>query len=113
MGCTSACRRGGCAIGRRDEGSHKGHREHRGEEMKNCFLCVLCVLCVLCGSLFSAESAAGQFVVHLDAPAGPPIVGFGAQLNPYVYCTPNWGDVNEENVKEYERKVIDLAPQHV
>jgi hypothetical protein len=45
--------------------------------------------------------------------AGPPWVGFGAQFNPWAYCKPNWGEVNENNLKNYEQKVIDLAPQHV
>ena len=40
-------------------------------------------------------------------------VGFGVQMNPYLYCAPNWGEVNERNVGDFERKVIDLAPQHV
>src|SRR5207302_1822694 len=63
-------------------------------------------------------------------------VGFGAEMNPYLYCTPNWGetmtqfpfavgnnayregltgfgDANEENAADYERKVIALRPQHV
>jgi hypothetical protein len=55
------------------------------------------------------------FSIHPDQPAGPALVGFGAQMNPYLYCHPNWGPqgVNEQNVKDLERKVIDLAPQHV
>lgn len=48
---------------------------------------------------------------------GPPLVGFGAQMNPYLYCHPNWGsqrgDVNEDNVKDLEAKVIALSPQYV
>ena len=73
----------------------------------------LCVLCVLCGFLLFNDSARGQFVVHPDEPIGPPLVGFGAEMNPYEYCTPNWGVVNEENARDYEKKVIDFAPQHV
>src|SRR2546430_11883554 len=34
-------------------------------------------------------------------------------MNPYLYCPPNWGDVNERNVKDLEEKIIALAPQHV
>src|SRR4051812_44545519 len=67
----------------------------------------LAFLCLLCAT------ASAQFTVHTDQPVSPPLVGFGAQLNPYLYCTPNWGVINDENVKEYERKVTDLAPQHV
>src|SRR5438034_1090169 len=44
---------------------------------------------------------------------GPPLVGFGAEMNPYLYCTPNWGEVNETNVKDLEAKVVALHPQHV
>jgi hypothetical protein len=41
------------------------------------------------------------------------MVGFGAQMNPYLYATPNWGDVTEVNVRELEAKVVALRPQHV
>jgi len=61
---------------------------------------------------FSASTWA-QVRVHFDQPVGPPILGFGAQLNPYTYASPNWGDVTEENAKDFERKVIDLSPQFV
>jgi hypothetical protein len=44
---------------------------------------------------------------------GPPLVGFGADMNPYLYCHPNWGDVTEANVQDLEAKVIALHPQHV
>lgn len=67
------------------------------------------LILVLCLSGF----ASAQFAVHPDQPVGQPLVGFGAEMNPYEYCTPNWGVVSEENVKDYERKVIDFAPQHV
>lgn len=53
-----------------------------------------------------------QFTIQPD-PIGQQLVGFGVQLNPYLYCTPNWGAVNESNVADLESKVIDLAPQHV
>lgn len=54
-----------------------------------------------------------SFTVHRDEFIGAPIVGFGAQINPYLYCTPNSGEVTEDNVKDLERKVLDLRPQHV
>src|SRR5438874_2074477 len=44
---------------------------------------------------------------------GPRFVGFGAQMNPYLYARPNWGDVSEENVKDLEQKVVELSPQFV
>src|SRR4051812_48061506 len=69
-------------------------------------------------SYASAEEA--HFTIHQDQPAGPALVGFGAEMNPYLYCRPNWvgggastGEVNEQNVADLERKVLDLAPQHV
>ena len=58
------------------------------------------------------SGTASDFTVTSDT-LGPPIVGFGAQMNPYLYCHPNWGDVNEANVKDLEAKVIALQPQHV
>lgn len=43
-----------------------------------------------------------------------PFVGFGANISPYVYCAPNWPtEVNKTNVADFERKVLDLRPQHV
>ena len=64
-------------------------------------------------SLFLATLApAADFTITRD-PAGPALVGFGAQMNPYLYCTPNWGQVTEENVEDFEAKVIALRPQHV
>src|SRR5689334_16252268 len=81
---------------------------------KKLFSSFLRVLCVVCGSLCIDNSADAQFVVHLDKPISPPLVGFGAEMNPYFYCKPNWPkDINEQNVGDYEKKVIDLAPQHL
>src|SRR2546421_6215319 len=57
--------------------------------------------------------AAVELVVHPDQVIGPPMVGFGAQMNPYLYARPNWGDVTEENVKDLEQKVVELGPQFV
>ncbi|MEO6434763.1 MAG: hypothetical protein ABIP55_03240, partial [Tepidisphaeraceae bacterium] len=60
----------------------------------------------------SAASAQADFTIT-NTPAGPALVGFGAEMNPYLYCSPNWGEVNEQNVKDLEQKVTDLSPQHV
>ncbi|HWB54095.1 MAG TPA: hypothetical protein VG722_07880 [Tepidisphaeraceae bacterium] len=51
----------------------------------------------------------------MDEFAGVPFVGFGANMNPYLFCRPNWGKggVNEENAADLEKKIIELAPQHV
>jgi hypothetical protein len=47
-------------------------------------------------------------------PRGPPIVGVGACMNPYVHAYPNWpAEVNERNVADFERKVKDVHPQFV
>lgn len=41
-------------------------------------------------------------------------VGFGANISPLVYCAPNWPDeINEGNVQEFEKRVMELKPQHV
>src|SRR5688572_33325047 len=56
------------------------------------------------------------FTVHTDEFLGPPLVGFGAQFNPYLYATPNFapeGDVTDRNVADLERKLLALRPQHV
>src|SRR4051812_30660956 len=67
-----------------------------------------------------ASAQEPEFTIHAEQPAGPALVGCGAEMNPYLYCRPNWvgggastGEVNEQNVADLERKVLDLAPQHV
>ena len=60
----------------------------------------------------SRLAARGDFTVTSD-PAGAALVGFGVQMNPYLYCTPNRAEVTDENVADFERKVLALRPQHV
>jgi hypothetical protein len=62
--------------------------------------------------LITSLSRAADFTIT-KTPAGPELVGFGAEMNPYLYCAPNWGEVNDQNIADFERKVIDLSPQHV
>lgn len=64
------------------------------------------------GSIVCAQA---DFTVHLDQPLCESFVGFGAQLNGWVFAPPNTGDggTNEETAKVLEKKIIDLAPQHV
>jgi hypothetical protein len=54
-----------------------------------------------------------DYLVKPDRVISPPLVGVGVEMNPWLYCAPNWGDVNEKNVKDVEQKVRELAPQHV
>jgi hypothetical protein len=61
--------------------------------------------------LFTGAAFGADFTVT-NEPAGPPLVGFGAEMNPYLYCNPNWSDV-EPHVADYEAKVIAIRPQHV
>ena len=75
-------------------------------------LLVFIALNCAAGCHSAANHRPADFVVTNDL-VGPPIVGFGAQLNPYLYCHPNWGRVNEQNVQDLEAKVIALHPQHV
>src|SRR5205809_660914 len=65
-----------------------------------------------CVSVARSEEPA-EIEVHWQQPIGPPLVGFGAQMNPYLYARPNWGDVTEDNVKDLEQKVVELRPQFV
>jgi hypothetical protein len=75
------------------------------------FLALL-VCCLL--ALPAAHAEEARFTVHPDEFIGPPLVGFGAQFNPYLYAAPNLGgDVTDANVKDLERKLLDLRPQHV
>src|SRR4051795_825926 len=86
---------------------------------------VLVLLC-LAGCAANRINAADEptrFTVHFDDVVARDFVGFGGQMNPYLYCRPNWtgspttrpaqGLVDEQNVAELERKVIELGPQHV
>ncbi len=61
----------------------------------------------------SRWTAAQTFTVHADQVLCDKWVGFGAQLNPWIYCEPNKQDINEQNVKDMEAKIIALRPQHV
>ncbi len=73
-------------------------------------------LLVSCLWLSAALAQVATFTVRPDEFVGPPLVGFGAQFNPYLYATPNFGgsgDVTEANVQDLERKLLDLRPQHV
>src|SRR4051812_40681680 len=63
--------------------------------------------------LSSRWTAAQTFTVHSNQIICDKWVGFGAQMNPWTYCEPNKQDVTEENVKDFEAKVIALRPQHV
>ena len=72
--------------------------------------CSFVVLLCVCSVAYAAEPT---FTVT-DKPAGPPLVGFGVQMNPYLYATPNWpAEVNDANARDYEAKVLALRPQHV
>src|SRR4029078_3832198 len=65
-------------------------------------------------SIATIARAQADFTVHLDQPFDE-FVGFGAQFNGWVFAPPNTGDggTNEETAKVLEKKLIDLAPQHV
>ena len=53
--------------------------------------------------------------MHPDRAVGRELVGFGAQMNPYLYCTPNTGagGVDAASAKDLENKILALRPQHV
>src|SRR3954453_166250 len=74
------------------------------------------LLVLWCGCACPAQETsppAADFTIHPNQVIADPFVGFGAQFNGWLYCAPNWGSVDDENIKDLERKVIDLAPQHV
>jgi hypothetical protein len=72
-------------------------------------LALVLLICAGCSS--THERRDPDFTVTSEV-IGPPLIGFGAEMNPYLYCTPNWGEVNETNVKDLEAKVVALHPQH-
>lgn len=60
-----------------------------------------------------AVTPKADFVVTRE-PIGPPLVGFGACMNPYVYGPPNRpAEVNDQNVGTLESEVKALYPQFV
>src|ERR1043165_6138692 len=68
--------------------------------------------CLFFVILMPLQSSAADFTLR-NQPLGPPIVGLGAQMNPYLYCRPNTPAVTEDNVKDLEQKILALRPQHV
>jgi hypothetical protein len=76
---------------------------------------ILCLLSAIVA--FAPErSALAQptITIHPDRFAGPALVGFGAQMNPYLYCRPNCnGPGDERGLRSLEEKVLALRPQHV
>jgi hypothetical protein len=73
------------------------------------YTCLTALLFILVPSTCRAQA---DFTITGEA-VGPALIGFGVQANPYLYCTPNSDDVNDENVKDFEAKVLALRPQHV
>src|SRR5438552_2325127 len=60
-----------------------------------------------------AAGRRGDFVVT-DHPIAPPIVGFGACMNPYLYAYPNTPDeIGPAAMADLEAKVKALHPQFV
>src|SRR5689334_1793260 len=86
------------------------HRMFNGNAVHSTFAVRCWMFDVLLCLLFATVAHAADFTITTQ-PAGPPIVGFGGEMNPYLYCKPN--EISDESAKEFEKKVIDLAPQHV
>ena len=65
--------------------------------------------------VLSAPAWAADFTVRIDQPFAEPFVGFGAQLNGWVYAFPNTGvgGTNEQTAQLLEQKIMALRPQHV
>jgi hypothetical protein len=64
--------------------------------------------------ILSSGCASANFTIHPDRAIGPAIVGFGAQMNPYLYCRPNQGQaIDETSIHDLEHKIIQLSPQTV
>ena len=58
---------------------------------------------------FTAELVAALAAAQIVSAPAAEFVGFGAQFNGWLYSKPNWGLVTEQNVKDLEAKIIDLA----
>jgi hypothetical protein len=75
-------------------------------------ICLVLVSCLLVIPRAARAGDKADFILTGTFPHA--FVGFGAQMNPYLYCSPNWpGEVNERNVKVLEDEVVALHPQHV
>ena len=62
---------------------------------------------------FAAPIRSADFTVTTQ-PAGPPIAGFGACMNPYLYAYPNTPqEIDAKNLADLEGKVKALHPQFV
>jgi hypothetical protein len=69
---------------------------------------------LLCACVCGCASPNADYTITRK-PAGPPLVGFGAQMNAQAYHGHNWGEgeADESNIADYEHKVLQLRPQHV
>ncbi|HEY1687173.1 MAG TPA: hypothetical protein VGG19_20600 [Tepidisphaeraceae bacterium] len=69
------------------------------------------LLVALIGDRADAQTKTVQFQVNPQKVVGAPWVGFGADMNPYLFCRPN--QIDEKSAADLEAKVMALAPQHV
>src|SRR4051812_25706955 len=68
----------------------------------------------------SAAEPAATFRIIPDHVITQKFVGFGGQMNPYLWCRPNaeppaeaGGPVKRDDINDLEQKILALAPQHV
>ena len=78
--------------------------------MPRSILCTILGLVALC--CFGAEPAA-TFRVRENRSITEHFVGFGGQMNPYLWCRPNADLINDARSLDLEQKILALAPQHV
>jgi hypothetical protein len=69
------------------------------------------ILLLLGGGWTAGQTVSARFDVHTDRIVGPAFVGFGADMNPYLFCRPNW--IGENSAADLQSKIMALAPQHV
>lgn len=74
-------------------------------------LAILMLIFITALPMAARGATKAEFAVNADRVVGPPFVGFGAQMNPYLFCRPN--DTDEKSAANLERKIIALGPQHV
>src|SRR5438067_5251142 len=81
--------------------------------MKTMLAWVLAVACLSGCASHPLTRPKADFVVT-DKPIGPPLVGFGACMNPYLYAYPNMPqEISPQQVADLEAKVKELHPQFV
>src|SRR3954453_10567087 len=83
----------------------------RGRRMQRTLAATLLAAVTLTMTSTCAAAEPGPtFRAHGDQVITQKFVGFGGQMNPYLWCRPNADVVTEPNASDLEKKILALAP---